>query len=39
MLVFISGFAVALIAAFIVARFMSSKGIKRDYSCNVKGEG
>ena len=38
MFLIISGFAVALIAAFIVARFMHSKGISREYSCNVKGE-
>jgi len=38
MLVFVLGFAVALIAAYLVARFMGKKGIARGYSCNVKGE-
>jgi hypothetical protein len=39
MLLLISGFAVALITAYIIAKILASKGVKRDYTCMVKGEG
>jgi len=39
MILLISGFAVALIAAYLLARYMGKQGIERGYTCNVKGEG
>jgi len=39
MTLLILGFSAATISAAIIARFLASKGVKRDYTCMVKGEG